>query len=188
MKHNRILIAAAWLWVFAVLTAAPLVSSMTQAKYVAGAEAAASARVASWDAFERIDPEDDDKTGEPVLLLYRQGDAGQTATLTLVNKSEVTARYVLVPNVDDWDTVAYPDKEDFLEALGIRISTTCDTLTDDPCDECCADRYAGQTYSAGDGIVLGYADGAPTVAHLDVTIPAVAFKGLRIEAYATQVD
>jgi len=176
MKPNRILKAAVWLWVAAVATASVLGPSLTQAKYVASATVEASARVAKWDPFDRITPEqleEDTASGfSPVQVLLGPGspsvlldEDGDIPTLTIRNDSEVTAKYVLDVDVDYVKpSVEFPDEEAFLDAI-------LDSL-----------NVLNSEYD--DGIVVPYLDSAV----LEIAIPAVTFRGLHITAYAAQVD
>jgi len=175
MKPNRLLKAAAWLWALTVISAG-LLPGGTQAKYAAGAQGIGTAQVAKWGPFERYKekyPEaEDDGTGAPVLVAFAADadDEDRTATLSLVNRSEVTARYVLVADVDE--VAGETDKEDpvvvnFLAAIHASLNDNADY---------------------DDGIVLGYTGQANDSATLDVVIPNTTFKGLTITAYAVQVD
>ena len=172
MKPNRILRAAGVLCVLVAATAA-FVPGATMARYTAGAEVTASARVAMWWPFSTFgeheifdepnppfDPADDNDDG-PITVLLSPGQNELKTIVTLVNRSEVTARYILVPDVDEFDTEAFVDKEAFLEAI---------TIGD-------GDDYDG-------GIVVPIGQEVP----LDIEIPAVRFKGLKIDVIAEQAD
>ena len=167
MKHNRFLRTAGWLWALAVLSSAMLAPGITQAKYAASATGSASARVAKWNAFRQITEtqlSDDEIDGyAPVLLLFPDANP-VTTTLTIVNNSEVTARYLLVPSVLGF-VGTEAAKDEFLDAIN-------DSLADN------------EDYAEGYGIVVPY-DGQAT---LTAGIPPATFARLSIEAIAVQVD
>ena len=89
--------------------------------------------------------------------------------MTLTNRSEVTARYLLRPDVALIDpTVAYPDKAAFLGAIAVTANAANPTAV----------------YSPTDGVVVPY----ESTVKLDLTIPAITFTGLKIDVISTQVD
>ena len=171
MKANRFLKVAAVLWGLAVLSAAMLTPS-TFAKYAAVSSGGGKTRVAKWDAFQMIDPADDD---DPVLLLLDPAHATQTTTITLTNNSDVTARYVLRPDVATVGTGTGAEKTAFLN--GIVVTTNAASL-------------AAGFGAYNNGIVIPYATGGvPTQVKLDIAFPAsLSFSGLKIDVVALQVD
>jgi len=165
MKPKRLLAAAAVLWALVVLSTAMLTPG-TFAQYAAGAIGGAIARVAAWDVFIR-----GKKADEPLLLIFEEDEHGAalscTTVITLANNSDVTARYVLVAS---WD-------EESEDTPQVSVETNAAYLVEfGPYDE-------------DNGIVLPYAQsGVPTEVKLDVTIQPGNFTGLKIDAFALQID
>jgi hypothetical protein len=198
MKKTGIYLKAAfWLWVVTVITAAMLPST-TQAKYAASATAEAGARVAKWDVADRfteevleakgielggpgvvtnlndVDPADE-LPNRAATLLVTVGTAYPT-TITLHNRSEVAAKYTLIPEVEGGSLP------------GIAVTD----VTDDQ-----SRTYAsGTDYDTGSIVI----DGEPvdtiwvvvpceTKAEVALTLtPTGSFTGLTIDSITTQVD
>ena len=161
MRKNLLLRTAAGLLALAAVTASLLTASTT-AKYAAAASGEASARVAKWDAFDRLGnyPHEynaahgmleyvDDATDDPVVLLFDAAEDYRETTITLLNRSEVAARYFLEVSWDEGNPVV---------------------------------EIAG--YDPAAGVVLP-PDGS---AALGVKVYRGDFKGLRIDAHAEQMD
>ena len=191
MRRNRFLKVAVWLWVLAVLTAASLVPSLTQAKYVASAEASASARVAKWwpfavfneaEASYPISPAGpagslDDDDGDSIELNFDPSAPDDyRTTVTLTNRSEVTARYRLIPSVTTVGGAGSgQDYDDFLAAVKNSVTFKSAVGFTPP---------VGYAYDPGDGIAVPFG----REVELDIVIPAVAFTGLEIGVASVQVD
>ena len=183
MKPKHFLRAAAALWALTVLGAA-MMPGASLARYAARADGSDTLRVASWDPFDRISEEelaeDTADSYASVLVIHEDGAAtclsthldppGQALpTITLRNEGEVTARYVLDISVDEVSAKYYADKASFLGDVVVAFKSA---------------NFAGASYSAANGIVIPYGKQAV----LSVSIPAVTFKGLHIEAIAVQVN
>ena len=170
--HDRF-ITPAWILSVLVFITLPFVcSATTGAKYTLAATTGVSARAAKWDPFARVTQTElaqDAGTGYSSILVFpnpgqttiRAKVGGGLPVLTLRNNSEVAARYVFDVDVATFDTVKYATKQAFLAAITF-----------------------GSNYDPTNGIVL--ACGA--TATVTVSIPAVTFTGLKITAYAEQVD
>ena len=167
--------AALALWALTVVTTATLPGT-TNAKYTASATAEAVARVARWEPFDTIglpvigsDGEEDD--GAPIELYFKRAETSRTTSLTLINRSEVAARYVFEADVASVKPVGTQDaqqaKQAFLDAVMASIEDNA--------------NYDG-------GIGLGYAGQPNATAQLTVTIPNATFQGLEIIARAAQID
>ena len=165
MKPNRILKAAALLWVLAAATAAMWPG--TQAKYTASAAVTATAAVAKWDAFERIDPAALGDDGEPIQLYLKRAAVSRTTTITLANNSEVAARYVLAAYVN---TVKPVGAQTGAQARQAFLAAVMASIEANP-------GYDG-------GIPLGMG----ATASLQIEIPNATFTGLELTATATQID
>ena len=162
MEINRFLKLAVVLWSIAVLGASALPGAA--AKYVAQATGGSTVQVAKWDAFDRIDPTDEDNDGSSVVLVFEPEAVSGESELTLVNESEVPARYVLELKVGNVDTM---DETLFLSAIESSITP-----------------IGPYSYSSSAGIEVPCGE----TRKLKITIPAVTFQRLQIDACAVQVD
>jgi len=162
MKRNKFLKAAVALWVVAAVGLAMWQGNVL-AKYTDMAVGWGRAQVAKWALGEKRGPANDD--GEPVLIVFEPGTtaAQRTTTVSLVNNSEVTARYVMEASVYSVD--AYVGEAPFLAAIKASIEANANY-----------DPVSGVELSPG------------SQATLDIIIPPVNFRGLEIAAVAVQVD
>jgi hypothetical protein len=159
----------ALLWAFTVLSFS--LTAGTMSRFSSAAVSGSTGRLAIWDVGEKRGSAED--SSDAVLVIFKPAStvAQRTTTITLVNNSEVTAQYMLTATVDEVEgSTDEGDLEDFLASLVIKHK---------------GGSLDGTNYNPLTGVKLPI---GPSQAKLDVTIPAVNFKGLEIAAVAVQVD